>query len=183
MANLERSNAILETSQIIRVPLIDFKMTTGILSSGTPSAGEFGRSVGGWSTGGYRMITETANGNTKTDRTMVRFALPQNYEDGEDIVVRVRARTSPTANTTATIDMQAYKSNEEGGAGSDLNGTAAQACNSATWADYSFTIDGTTLAAGDELELWIEMIINDSGGTSSAIGHIGSVELLTSTRM
>lgn len=183
MAQTIRSKMTLETNQEIGLPLLMWRDDDGQPMAAAASAGKFGQSVGGWGTGGIMLVGELANANTKTDQAFFELVLPQNYETGTDLTVVVQARVGAALNTAATLDFEAYLSDENGGVGSDLCATAAQSVNSATWAEYSFTITGTTLAPGRTVELYMQGVANDSGGTTNNGIQIGRVYYKTSTRM
>jgi hypothetical protein len=61
--------------------------------------------------------------------------------------------------------------------------TSAITHNSATWTEHTFTITGTLLNPGDELEVFVQTAVNDSGGATGAIAEVGGVWLETTTRM
>lgn len=183
MSNFQRSSCKVETNQEIGLPLLMWRDDDGQPMAAGASAGKFGQSVGGWGTGGIVLVGELANANTKTDQAFFELVLPQNYEAGTDLTVVVQARVGAVLNTAATLDFEAYLSNENGGVGSDICATTAQSINSATWAEYSFTITGTTLSPGRTIELYMQGVANDSGGTTNNGIQIGRVYYKTSTRM
>ena len=111
------------------------------------------------------------------------FAIPDNYEAAADVVLRLHAGMKTTvADTTATVDAEAYKSDEEAGISSDLVTTAAATINSLTLSDVDFTISGGTLSPGDLLDIRIAVAINDGATGTAVIGQIGAVKLLCDTR-
>lgn len=183
MSNFQRANCVTETGQTIPLRLTQARDDDGQPMAAAASAGKFGLSVGGWGTGGMKIVGEAANANTKTDDMLIEVALPQNYEAGTDLTFAIVARVDTPLNTTATIDVEAYLSDTNGGVGSDLCSTAGQACNSATWATYTFTIAGATLAPGRTVEVYIRGVANDGGGTTNGKIEIGRVYYTTSTRM
>jgi len=119
---------------------------------------------------------------TKYARRMVQ--LPHNYVAGETVTIRLRAGMKTTvADTSATVDVQAFKSNNEGAVdGSDLCATAATTCNSLTPADKDFTITPTTLSRGDWLDVRIAIATNDGATAGAVIGFIGRAQLLCDTK-
>ena len=110
--------------------------------------------------------------------------LPHNYVAGETVTIRLRAGMKTTvADTSATVDVQAFKSNNEGAVdGSDLCATAATTCNSLTPADKDFTITPTTLSPGDWLDVRIAIATNDGATAGAVIGFIGRAQLLCDTK-
>lgn len=115
-------------------------------------------------------------------RRMVQ--LPHNYVAGETVTIRLHAGMVTTvADTTATCDVECYKSNNEGAvSGSDLCATSATTMNSLTAADKDFTITPTSLSPGDWLDLRIAMHINDAASGTAVKGMIGRVQLLCDTK-
>jgi len=179
-----RSECSLELAQVLdSSPLQNIRGSAGLPLAAAASAGQFGFVVGGWGTGGSVLEGEAASGNTKTSNASLIFFLPQNYEAATDITLKIKARTSVVLATASTLDVQAYKSDENGGVGSDLCTTAAQSINSATWAEISFTITGTTLNPGDMLEVYIQCVADDSTGANAGKSQIGNINFVSSTRM
>lgn len=115
-------------------------------------------------------------------RRMVQ--LPHNYIAGETVTIRLHAGMVTTvADVSATVDVEAYKSNNEGAvSGSDLCATAATTCNSLTAADKDFTITPTSLSPGDWLDVRIAIHVNDAATGTAVKGMIGRVQLLCDTK-
>jgi len=110
-------------------------------------------------------------------------ALPAEYQAGESVQIRVRAGMDTTvASAAATVDIQAYKIDGDGGVSADLCSTAAQSINSLTEANKDFAIDATNLAAGDVLHVRIAVAVNDSGTNTAVIGKICALALLCDIR-
>lgn len=183
MAFVTRSACQTEANQTLRQALSSVREEDGLHLAATASAGSFGYAVGGAGVGGALLVGEAANNNTKTSIGRLEIALPQNYEAGSALSVVVRARANLVLNTAATVDIEAYRLDGEGGVSSDLNGTAAQNVNSTSWANLTFAVDGSTLSPGDVLELYLTAIANDAGGTTNGRIEIGGVHLVTTTRM
>lgn len=105
--------------------------------------------------------------------------LPPEYVDGETVTIRLHTGMLTTiSDGTATVDVECYESDEEGGVGADLCSTVAQSCNSLTLEDKDFAITSTGLAAGDILDVRIAMAINDGTTGATVQGIIGAVKLL-----
>lgn len=104
-----------------------------------------------------------------TRYALTHVALPDYYDDANTVQVRLHAGMVTTvADTSCTIDVQAYELGDNGAASSDLCTTAAQSMNSLTAADLDFTITETALVAGDVLEIRIAIACND-GATGTAV--------------
>lgn len=124
---------------------------------------------------------KAAGATTRYARAQV--ALPLEYDAAADVVLRFHAGMKTTVSDgTATIDVQAYRSDTEGGVGSDLVTTAATTINSLTLADKDFVVSAGTLSAGDVLDLRVAIAINDTATATAVIGQIGAAWLLCDTR-
>lgn len=113
----------------------------------------------------------------------VQIAMPKEYDSAADVVLRIHAKMQTTvADTSATVDVEAYKYDEDGGVGSDLISTSATSINSETGADYDFTVNAATLEPGSILDVRVALAINDGATGTAVIGRIGAVTLMCDTR-
>ncbi len=183
MGFLQRSEALVETSQKVRVPLLRFGNDDGSVLAAAASSGKFGITSGGIASGGTKLIGEVSNGNSKTSTAKVTFVLPQNYVAASNFTINISQRVSAIRNTTASIDAACYKSNDQGGVGSDQVTTSAQTNNTTSWVVHSFAVTGTSFSPGDEIDLYIQAQANDSGGSTNGVSEVGGVYLLCSTQM
>lgn len=112
-------------------------------------------------------------------KTRFQFRLPPEYQAGEEVVVRLYSgMVTHIADTSATVDVEAYLSNDDGTkTGSDLCTTSAQIINSLTFANFDFTITPTSLAAGDVLDVLVTIAVNDGANSSAVIGCIGKASV------
>lgn len=111
------------------------------------------------------------------------FALPEQYVDGDAFTIRVRAGMDTTiSDGTATVDIEAYRYDDDGGVGSDLCATAAQDINSLTKSDNDFTITPTGLSAGDVFDVRVAVAISDTAGATAVIGEISRISVLVDVR-
>lgn len=119
-------------------------------------------------------------GGVSTDeKAAFCFALPPQYIAGETITVRLRAAMLTTVSDgTATVDVECYKSDRDGGSSADLCATAAQSINSLTPANKDFTITPTGLAPGDLLFIRLAFAGSDVGNLGVMIPEISQVEIL-----
>ena len=109
--------------------------------------------------------------------------VPIEYAAAETVQIRARGgMTTTVADTSATVDIEAYKMDEFGGIGSDLCTTSAQSINSLTSADKDFTIAATTLSAGDQLDVRISVAVNDAATGTAVYATIGKISLLCDVR-
>lgn len=107
------------------------------------------------------------------------FQLPPEYVATETVTFRAKAgMVGAVADTSCTLDLEAYKIDKFGSIGSDLCTTAATTINSLTEANKDFTINPASLSAGDVLELRIAVAVNDAAGGTSVAARIGCAEFL-----
>lgn len=116
---------------------------------------------------------------------MIRFAVkvPQNYDDGATIQLRVRAAVETTvADTSCTVDLSAYTGDGAGAVGSDLITTSAASMNSVTPANYDFVLNGASIDPGDVLEVRLAIACNDAATGTAVTPVVYAVTLLCDTR-
>jgi len=109
-----------------------------------------------------------------------RFLLPIPPQYDDDALIRLHAAISSTntADTSATVDVEAFKTDEEGGVdGSDLVTVSSKDFNSTSFADFDFTLDDSKLSVGDLLDVRVAATIDDGSG-NTVKGKIGSVALV-----
>lgn len=167
------------------ISLIDARVHDAPLSvlAAAATADDLGIAVGTFGTNAISLLS--SDGASTTVTQYARFPtvkLPPNYETGESVKIRVHVDMATVSDTTATVDVQAYKSNENAGVGSDLVTTSATSCNSTTESDKDFGINASGLVAGDELDVRIAVAITDSATPSGVTVTIGKVSLLCDTR-
>ena len=109
--------------------------------------------------------------------------LPAEYDAAQTLTLRAKAGMQTTvAGTSCVIDFQVYKSDGEGGLGSDLCATAAQSINSLTFANKDFTITATGLANGDKLDIRMTITVVDGATGTTVTAAVGAVQLLAACR-
>lgn len=156
----------------LRPSLLTFKNTDGTTLAASPASGKFGiTETFGTS---EKLLSETANSNTKTDAAITEFTLPDSYVAGQDLTLSVNAVVSGTL-TTKTVAADARKIADAGTEGSNLIATAAQVM-STTAADLTFVVTGTTLSPGDRVALKLTMVVTE-GAAADQTGSINSVRL------
>ena len=123
-------------------------------------------------------------GDLKAAGATTRYArfkavIPAEYVDGETVVIRVRSAVETTvADTSCTVDIEAYLPDEDGGLSADLCTTAATSMNSVTVANYDFTITPTTIVAGDTLDCRVAIACNDAATGTAVRPSIYAIKLL-----
>ena len=149
----------------------------------TPASDDLGIITGTWGTNPVRITAGDvkALGST-TRRLYLAIPIPSNYEDGQTIQLRIRAKMETTvADTSCTIDAEAYVGSD-GALGSDLVTTPAASMNSLSAANYDFTINATGVDPGDLLEVRLSIASNDAATATAVTPAIYSVSLLCDTR-
>jgi hypothetical protein len=159
--------------------LYDCKLPTGLQLAATAASGVVGLATGTFGSASPALIGNDAKGTTKTDITRFQWVVPANYVAAGNISLKVTAGMNTTvSDTTATVDALAYRADELAGIGSDLCATAAQSINSLTNAEKSFTITGTTLSAGDVLDIELVLAVTDSGAAGVMVAEISRIEFV-----
>lgn len=121
----------------------------------------------------------TSSGTTVAEYCRFEFVMPPEYIAGTGrVYVRLYSRVEVVANVSATIDVNAYESNEEGGISADLCITGATTINSVTWANRDFILTPTGLEPGSHLDIKISVALDDTGAANACIANIGSIEIL-----
>jgi len=149
----------------------------------TPASDDLGIITGTWGTNPVRITAGDvkALGST-TRRLYLASPIPSNYEDGQTIQLRIRAKMETTvADTSCTIDAEAYVGSD-GALGSDLVTTSATSMNSLSAANYDFTINATGVDPGDLIEVRLSIASNDAATATAVTPAIYSVSLLCDTR-
>lgn len=156
----------------------------GTLIPATGGNDDLGLYGGTFGTDAPSLQTGDLKNNTSLTTRYARctFTLPHEYVGGQNITIRLNAGMVTTvASAAGTVDVEAYLSDDaagEVGVGSDLCATAAQSCNSLTFAPKDFTITPTGLLPGDTLDLRVAIGVNDTATATAVIGCIGAAEVL-----
>jgi hypothetical protein len=110
-------------------------------------------------------------------RAMVR--LPAEYQAAETVKFRISfGMVTTVADTSCTIDVEAYRVGKANSLGSDICATAATSMNSLTFSDKDFTITAASLSPGDLLDVRFRITCTDAAGATAVIGAIGGIDLL-----
>lgn len=150
---------------------------------GTPANDDLGIITGTWATNPVRITAGDVKAlGPVTRRLYLAIPIPANYEDGQTIQLRIRAKMETTvADTSCTIDAEAFVGSD-GSLGSDLVTTAATSMNSLSAANYDFTINATGVDPSDLLEVRISIAANDAATATAVTPAIYSISLLCDTR-
>jgi len=149
----------------------------------TPASDDLGIITGTWGTNPVRITAGDVKALGSTTRRLhLAIPIPSNYEDGQTIQLRIRAKMETTvADNSCTIDAEAYVGSD-GALGSDLVTTSATSMNSLSAANYDFTINATGVDPGDLLEVRLSIASNDAATATAVTPAIYSVSLLCDTR-
>lgn len=121
---------------------------------------------------------------TSDEKASLEYTLPDDYIPGAAVTVRVRAAMLTTvADTSCTVDVEAWLTDEDGAVGADICATAAQDMNSLTPADLDFTITPTGLVAGDKLIIRVSFAGSDTGNLGVMIPEISKFSILATQRV
>jgi len=181
MPTIPRSTLTQESLAAFTVPMVNLRTWDAIATNlpGTAANDDLGLDGGTWATDSPCITTGDVKATTSTRYARFQVALPVEYVAGQTVKLRFHAGMKTTvADTACTLDLVAYKSDEEAGIGSDLCSTAAQDINNLTDADYDFTITPTGLTAGDVLDCRIAVAYEDGATGTAVIAQIGAIQLL-----
>jgi hypothetical protein len=181
-----RSELTLETSQRFPIPWTAWRVWDALQTNlpGTAATDDLAL-IGGTFASASPAIQA---GDLKAAGATTRYArcqvtLPFEYQAAQSVVIRARAEMITTvADTSCTIDFQAYRSNQAVGIGSDLVTTAATTMNSLTDANIDFTVDAATLLPGDLLDIRMAITCTDGATGTAVIPSVGAVEILCSLK-
>lgn len=174
--------------QAFPIPLTDFRVWNAMqtLLPGTPLTDDLGLVGGTFGTATPSLRTEdlkAAGATSSYARVLVQ--LPWEYQAGQSVSLRFKAGMITTAaDTTATLDCQAYKlqGDPDDAIGSDLVSTSATTMNSTTFADIDFVVAPSGLSPGDILDVRITVAVNDGATATAVIAGITSAKLLADVR-
>lgn len=124
---------------------------------------------------------KTAGATTRYARFLI--PIPAEYDDAETLQIRVKAGMETTvADTSATVDIEAYECDKDGTVTGDLCTTAAQSINNLVAANKDFTLTATDLVSGDILDVRIAVAVNDAATGTAVRAAIYTLELLCDIR-
>lgn len=112
---------------------------------------------------GSKLVGNASNNNQKTDKAGFLVILPDNWMEGSIVALRARVKKDTTLATVLDkVDMTAKLQGDDA-VGSDLVTTSPQQVTVA-YANYDFSLPGTSLRRGDHL--WCQLVLdsNDTGG-------------------
>lgn len=123
---------------------------------------------------GTPILIGSTTATTVTEYAVTSLKLPPEYDAGETVTVRLHAKVSAAASTSAKVDIEFYLSDREGGnTGGDLCADGEQTL-STSYVDKDFTITPGGLSPGDLIEIKVkfELIDNSDGALIQATGSL-----------
>jgi hypothetical protein len=185
---IERSSLLQYNAQVYQIPLTSAKVWDDAQTNlpGTAATDDLEINTGTWGTN----VPSIQTGDLKAAGATTRYALfevatPPEYVAGQTVTLRASAGMLTTvADTSATIDFEAYITDREGlVSGSDLVSTAATTINSLTFASsIDFTLTPTTIDPGQKILIRMAIAVNDAASGTAVIGSVGALELLLDTQ-
>jgi len=184
-AAIDRTKLAQQTTQIFDIPLIDARVWDDVRSilPATAANDDLGIITGTWGTDAPTIQSGDGKATTITRRAVFAFRLPPNYVASGTVQVRIRGGMVTTvSDTSATVDVEAYKADLDGAVGSDLCQTGNVSINSLTKANATFTIDGSGLSGGDFLYLRVTVAITDGATGTAVIGELSDIRAQLTTQ-
>ena len=181
LPSIQRADLAQDSLASYPIPLTQLRVWDALQTNlpGTAAADDLGLIGGTFGSASPAVRTSDAKASTTTQRARLPVPLPPEYVSAQRVRIRLHAGMVTTiSDGTATVDVEAYKSDKEAGIGSDLCITAATSINSLTDADRDFDLTASGLVAGDVLDVRITIAITDTATATAVIGQIGSVERL-----
>jgi hypothetical protein len=155
------------------LPLHEGRKTAAVKDALADTSGT--NSLGLGDAGGSALTGTTTSGTTANESATWLVPLPSDYLPATNVVVRIRAKCSPTALVTKTVDCVAKRVGDAT-LGTDICATNAQTLTT-SYANYDFTVTGASLDVGDMLQIDVYLATDDTGGTSSSIPTATAVTL------
>lgn len=150
---------------------------------GVPANDDLGIIEGVWGTNAATIRTSNSQTTSVTQRARFRIPIDNQYIEGQDFKIRLRAGMITTvADSSATIDLEVYSPDGDGGVGTDLCTTAAQSINSLTKGNFDFVVTASGLAHGEMLDCRATIAITDGATGTAVIGELSSIRALRDIR-
>lgn len=173
-------------SQLFGVSLSDAKTWDDFLSDLPTTAAADDLALVAGTTGTNSLTIETGDlkaAGATTRKAGFELIVPANYKATKSYKIRVRAGMKTTvADTSATVDVEAYKADGDGLVGSDLCSTSATTINSLSKANVDFTISASSLSPGDKLFVVVSVAVNDAATGTAVIGQVSDLKQVCTTQ-
>ena len=184
-ADILRTQLLQQDAQAYGIPLTALRVWDALQTNlpATAATDDLAIITGTLGTDVPTIQSSDGKATTITQYARFQFALPVEYVAAETVTLRLRGGMITTiSDTTATVDVQAYKSDVDGASGSDLCSTSAISINSLTKANCDFTISSGSLSPGDLLDVRVAVAITDSATGTAVIGEVSDVRFLLDIR-
>lgn len=170
-AGLLRSQFAQTSNAPLRITPFQWRVWNSGALLTTAGTDDLGLNAGTFGTDNFTVQAGDLKAAGATTRyALTQVALPDYYDDGQTVTLRLHAGMQTTvADTSCFIDAEVYVVADDGTPSSgDLCATAQQSMNSLTGADLDFVITPTTLVNGDTLEIRVAVICTD-GASGTAV--------------
>lgn len=120
----------------------------------------------------WKLMGNSPNSDDQTDVSIFQVAVPESYVAAGDIKIRVNAQYTVDGDEK-TVDVEVYEAADAGTIGADLVSTEAATLTGSA-ASTDFVVDGTSIVAGDRLNVKITTVFGDDNGTDgeAQINHV-----------
>lgn len=182
---IPRINLLQQTLDPFVIPLTEFRVWNAMHTNlpGTSATDDLALTSNGVTDSVTIQTSDLDSAGATTRYASVLLPVPAEYVGAQTLTLRFHAgMKTNVADNTATLDVEAYLSDEEEGLGADICATAVTTINSVTLADIDFTITPATLSPGSLLLVRIAVAVNDAATGAPVIGIIGSAKLLCDTQ-
>ena len=185
MQTIDRADLTEEALVEYAIPLSAMRVHDNFAANlaSTATSGDMGLVTGTPGTDAPTLQGSDFGGGSVSDKATFQFALPPEYVSGGPISLRLRAAMLTTVSDgTATVDVECWPQDDDGGASADICATAAQSINSLTPAAKTFTITPTNLLPGEILTFRLSFGGSDAGDAGVMVPEISKVSVLLNIR-
>ena len=144
---------------------------------GTAAADDLGLIGGTFGSGSPSIQTSDQKNNGSATSMYARaiVALPAEYDDAADVLIRFNAGALTTvASVSMGLEVEAHKLDLDATSSADICTQAALSINNLTLAEKDFSLTSTSLISGDQIDLRVTLTIQDSGTATACIGLLGA---------
>lgn len=186
-AAIQRDKMAQRTLATFNVPLTQARTWDALATNlpGTGATDDLGLYTGTWGTDApYIGTGDVAMAGATTRYCALFVPVPHDFETGETLLLSLWAGMKTTiADTTATVDVEAWRIDKDGTLGAaDICTTAATSINSLGALEKQFTLDTATITAGDALYIRVAIAVNDSATGTAVIGGVWAIDLRADLR-
>jgi hypothetical protein len=183
-ANITRAKMAQVANAVFAIPFASMRVWDSWQQLPAAAANDdLGVIAGTWATSVPHVESSDSGATSVTQYLGFEFTLPDDYDEGETLTLRIPAKMRVAADTSATVDVEAYLSDGESAvSGSDLIATAAQNLT-ADWGNKDFTITATSRAPGDKIFFRVKVAVVDAATAADHVtAWLGDIQLLADVR-